>query len=194
MVELDGGITLTWTIGLHDGIRPRSSFSTIPGTTELDSDPVACGRFQVHQSDRLAVTVHWVKVQKGNLDFASGIFTLSALVVLNFLLFFFPQDVLWSIIGRLKTYPFVHTLHSHYTFQVLHSKFSFFLEVLKYIFWSSWYFRLLWKKADPMTFSKRFIYLLTYDWRPRVGILGRHVENLGRSNGPVTSMRVYRLH
>lgn len=56
-VELRG--TLTWTIGLHDGIGPRSSLSTIPRTAQLDSDPVACGRLQVHQSDGLAVTVHW---------------------------------------------------------------------------------------------------------------------------------------
>lgn len=57
-VELRG--TLTWTIGLHDGIGPRSSLSTIPRTAQLDSDPVACGRLQVHQSDGLTVTVHWV--------------------------------------------------------------------------------------------------------------------------------------
>lgn len=186
--ELDGRVPPTWTIGLHDGIRPRSSFSTIPRTAQLDSDPVTCGRFQIHQRDGLAVTVHWVKVCKE---------TLSLLQVRPQFLFLWCSigiseykmcSEASKAIGKLRPRPnLALCLPPPPTFQTLQAfsrTLSFFGEVCEYQSYLK--LVLLWQRPT--------LCLLTNDRGPRVGILGRHVEDLGRSNGPVTSMWVDRLH
>lgn len=53
---------LTRTVSLHDGFWPWSPLSTFPRTTQLHADLVACGRLQIHQRNRLFLTVNWTEV------------------------------------------------------------------------------------------------------------------------------------